>query len=270
MEPTIAASMSYGSLSAIAEYFVLPDVLVREVVSATPASGTPAFAPGILSQAPAEGLAAALPAAGHDLSAHEFMKAAMKPVDERDLALRPPPESRVRVAPLTGEGLSVDYGLTVGFFIRILWIVALTPFALAGAARIAGSSGADLYRQVTELVPQAVLAADWSAQYPVVFVIVALLFYVLPIWALFQAPSGLHVNREGVRVTRRLWPFAKFHAMDQVADVRVSERQISLVRKNTSFLRRYSFPAPPMRTNDEARWLAAHIRRALVMFGMRG
>jgi hypothetical protein len=174
------------------------------------------------------------------------------------------------VAPLTGEGLSVDYGLTLGFFFRILWILALTPFVLAGAARIAGPPGVDLLRQVTELVPQALFAADWAAQYPMVFVIVAVIFYALPIWALFQVPSGLHVTREGARVTRRLWPFAKVHAMDQIADVRVSERQISLVRKNTTFLRRYSFPAPPMRTNDEARWLAAHIRRALMMFGMRG
>jgi hypothetical protein len=27
------------------------------------------------------------------------------------------------------------------------------------------------------------------------------------------------------------------------------------------------YPAPPMPSNEDARWLAAHLRRALVMFG---
>jgi hypothetical protein len=44
-----------------------------------------------------------------------------------------------------------------------------------------------------------------------------------------------------------------------------------LQRKNASLLRRYVFPAPLMPTGEDARWLAAQLRRAMLMFGgLRG
>ena len=80
-------------------------------------------------------------------------------------------------------------------------------------------------------------------------------------------PASLRVSREGVRVSRRLWPIAKHYPLAQIASVRVSDKQVTLQRKGASLARRYVFPAPPMQTSEHARWLAAHLRRALLMFG---
>ena len=46
-----------------------------------------------------------------------------------------------------------------------------------------------------------------------------------------------------------------------------NKKVVTLQRKHASLWRRYAFPAPPMQTNEEARWLAAQLRRALLMFG---
>jgi hypothetical protein len=177
----------------------------------------------------------------------------------------------VRVSSLTGEGLTISYPLRLSFFVRVLWTLALTLVVTAGAARLAGERGAPLLDAILTQLPIVAIAADWAARWPVTFGILAVLFCLWPAYALVMSPSGLHVTREGVRVSRRLWPLAKLHALDGIAGVKVTDKQVALERRNASLLRRYVFPAPPMPTNEDARWLAAQLRRAMVMFGgLRG
>lgn len=283
LEPTVASRVSYGTLSGLAPFVALPEVLVREILADGPgvsaprsqAAGSAAVAPpAILASAPAAGLISGLAHTTHEfrggrpsISAGDVANLAMPEADERDLALRPPPESRVRVSPLTGEGLDVSYGLTPSFFVRVLWTLGLTPLVAAGAARLLGERGRPALEALVAQAPPLAAVGDLAAQWPLVFVILALLFYVLPTCGLLLLPSGLRVSREGVRVTRRLWPIAKRYPLAQIASVRVSEKQVTLERRAASLPQRYVFPAPPMQTSEHARWLAAHLRRALLMFG---
>jgi hypothetical protein len=55
--------------------------------------------------------------------------------------------------------------------------------------------------------------------------------------------------------------------MDRIAGVKVTDQQIYIQRTKTAFLRRWVSGAPMLRTNEEARWLGANLRRALKMFG---
>jgi hypothetical protein len=47
----------------------------------------------------------------------------------------------------------------------------------------------------------------------------------------------------------------------------VNERQVLFQRKQAAFLRRWPAATPMLGTNEEARWVAAHLRRALRTFG---
>jgi hypothetical protein len=270
LEPTISSRASYRTLSALASFVALPELLVREIGPAGSAERAVA-GPAILASAPAaEGpahTAHEFPGARPSISAGDVADLAMPEADEHDLALRPPPESRVRVSPLTGEGLDVSYGLTPSFFVRVLWTLALTLLIVAGVARLLGDTGRPTLDALVAQAPFLAAVADLAAQWPIAFAIVALLFYVLPTYGLLMLPASLRVSREGVRVSRRLWPIAKHYPLAQIASVRVSDRQVTLQRKGASLARRYVFPAPPMQTSEHARWLAAHLRRALLMFG---
>jgi hypothetical protein len=282
MEPTVGRQTSYATLSAIGEYFALPELLVRELAvpataTDTSASMAAASTPAILAQPANPGIAArvaessaiadAHSAEGHVFTAESITRLAMPAADERDLALRPPPESRVRLSPMTSEGLTVSFGLESSFVVRCLWTLALTPFVVGGAARLAGEAGASTLALLAAEVPGVTLAAEQAAAWPVAFVLIAVVFYVLPTYGLFRFPRGLHIGREGVTVRRRLWPIAGRYPLDRFASVRITDKQVALERRNASLLRRYLFPAPPMSTPEDARWLAAHVRRAMMTFG---
>lgn len=120
---------------------------------------------------------------------------------------------------------------------------------------------------VTAQVPIAAQAAEWATAWPIAFGVVTLLFWLWPAWSLLHVPRSLHIDRQGVRVGKLIWPFAKTFSLEQIEDVRVNEKQVVLLRRNASLLRRFIHAVPPMPSNEDARWLAAHIRRALIMFG---
>jgi hypothetical protein len=269
LEPMIAQRVSDGTLSRIGEYFALPEVLVNELGVASSSATFATSARGSILAQPA----AVSPIAASSLEGIEtgdLLTLGMEQVDERDASRRAPPESRVRLSPLTSEGLTVTYGITPSFYVRLLWTLVLTPFVAAATARLAGEPGTALLASLSAQIPSVALAAEWASQWPWVFVAVALFIYVLPTWGLLHIPRAVHIERTGVRVSKRLWPFAKVHPIDRIADVKVSERQVVLVRKDASLLRRMAFPAPPMPTADDARWLAAHFRRAIKFFGGLG
>jgi Protein of unknown function (DUF3137) len=284
LEPNIQQKNSYGLVSTVADYFAWPALFVRELALdssswptgashsvsthtfATTTFGSSAGSAGsILSQPAAAGLAGLDPS--KPITLEHLTTAAMPDANEQDVMLRPPPESRVRLSPVTSEGLDVSFGITLGTWMRILWTLALTPFVVAGAARIVGAQGEATLRAITAQLPIAAEVAEYASQYQIPFGVVVLLFYLLPTWALMHSPRGVRINREGVRVSKRLWPIATQYRLDQIGGVQVNDRQVILQRKGVSFLRRFLVPAPAMRTNEEARWLGAHMRRALTMFG---
>ena len=196
---------------------------------------------------------------------------AMEEADDQDAARTPPANTRVRLSPATGESFEATYGINPAFYVRILWTLALLPFVAAGFARLAGASGAPLLAAIVERVPKVTIVSDWAAEYPLAFVPLALLFYVLPTWTMTQIPRGVTINREGMKIRKRLWPIPRTLPMDRIAGVKVSDQQIFIQRTKTAFLRRWASAAPMLRTNEEARWLGAHLRRALRMFGgLRG
>jgi hypothetical protein len=70
-----------------------------------------------------------------------------------------------------------------------------------------------------------------------------------------------------MKIRRRIWPIPRTLPMDRIAGVKVAEKQVYIQRTNTAFLRRWVSGAPMLGSDEEARWLGAHLRRALKMFG---
>jgi hypothetical protein len=283
LEPTIAKPAGRAETTGLAEYFATPALLVRELElggsdgaatgssfgspvfgsSAFPAAG--ATSGSILSQAPA----ATFGKLGLDkpITSGNVLDAALDDAEDADATMTPPVNTRVTLSPMMGESVEVTYGINPAFYVRILWTLALLPFVAAGFARLAGASGEPLLAAIVERLPQVTIVSDWAAAYPLAFVPLALLFYVLPTWTMTQIPRGVRINREGIKIRKRIWPIPRTLPMDRIAGVNVSEQQVYIQRKNTAFLRRWVSGAPMMRTNEEARWVGANLRRALKMFG---
>lgn len=274
-EPTIAKKAGYGLVSTIGEFFATPSMLVRELglessESASRFGSGPAAS--ILARPAAQTFEGLETGAGGTITPDAIMKAAMPEADEKDAALPTPPASRVRLSPMTGEALEASFGLHPGYYVRVVWALVLAPFAIGGLARLAGDSGLATFDAIVARLPPlgqdaVVQVANLAVQWPIPFVIVVLLFWALPTWAMLHVPRALRIDREGAHVKKRVWPIGKRYPLDRIAGVTVTEKQVYLTRKNTSIWRRYAAPAPPMRSPQDAKWLAAHVRRALVSFG---
>jgi hypothetical protein len=283
LEPTIAKPAGYGEISGLAEYFAKPSLLVRELEldGSADAAGSPfgsavfasaafpAAAGGsgaaILSQAPAATFGTLDLA--QPITASKILDAALPEADDQDATRTPPANTRVTLSPSTGESFEATYGINPAFYVRILWTLALLPVVAAGFARLAGESGAPLLAAIVERVPQVTIVSDWAAAYPLAFVPLALLFYVVPSWTMTQIPRGVKINREGMTIRKRIWPIPRRLPMDRIAGVKVSEQQVYIQRTKTAFLRRWVSAAPMLKSNEEARWLGAHLKRALKMYG---
>lgn len=266
LEPTIAKPAGYAEISGLGEYFATPALLVRELELDSFAGGFAGASGGsILTQAPA----AAFGTLDLDkpITADAVFDAAMDEADDQDAARTPPAHTRVTLSPSTGENFEATYGINPLFYVRILWTLALLPFVVAGFARLAGASGELLLAAIVERVPQVAIVSDWAAAYPFAFVPLALLFYVVPTWTMTQIPRGVTISREGMKVRKRIWPIPRTIPMDRIAGVKVAEQQVYIQRTKTAFLRRWVNAAPMLGSNEEARWLGAHLRRALKMFG---
>jgi hypothetical protein len=172
------------------------------------------------------------------------------------------------MSPAAGDGFEATYGYSPMFFLRILWTIGLLPFVAAGFAKLAGASGASLLAAIVERVPQVTTVSDWAADYPFVFVPLALLFYVIPAWTMLHIPRGVKISRQGgVRIKKRIWPIARTLPIDAIAGVKVNDRQVLFQRKRAPFLRRWVSATPLLQSTDEARWVAAHLRRAMKVAG---
>ena len=265
LEPTIAKPAGYAEISGLAQYFTTPALLVRELELDGFAGSGSAFGGSILTQAPAATFGKL--AVDKPLTFDHIVDNAMDDAEDQDAARTPPANTRVTLSPATGESFEATYGINPAFYVRILWTLALLPFVAAGFARLAGASGEPLLAAIVERVPQVKIVSDWAAEYPIAFVPLALLFYVLPTWTMTQIPRGVTINREGMKIRRRIWPIPRTLPMDRIAGVKVAEKQVYIQRTNTAFLRRWVNGAPMLRTEEEAKWLGAHLRRALKMFG---
>jgi hypothetical protein len=265
LEPTIAKPAGYAEISGLGEYFATPALLARELELDRVDGSSFSTGGSILAEAPA----AAFGKLDLDkpITSKDILDAAMAEADEQDAAKTPPANTRVTLSPATGESFEATYGINPAFYVRILWTLALLPFVAAGFARLAGPSGEPLLAAIVARVPQVTIVSDWAAAYPLAFVPLAFLFHLLPAWTMTQIPRGVTINREGIKIRKRLWPIPRTLSMDRIGGVKVAEKQVYIQRTNTAFLRRWVNGAPMLGTEEEAKWLGAHLQRALKMFG---
>jgi hypothetical protein len=270
LEPTIAKPAGYAEVSSFAEFFGKPALLVRELeLDGSRGGASFAARTSILAEKPTAAFGTL--DLNKPITTGALTEGIFDDPDDQDAARTPPANTSVKLSPATGEGFEATYAISPVFYLRILWTLALLPFIAAGFARLAGASGAVLHAAIAERVPQVTIVSDWALQYPFAFVPLALLFYVLPSWTMTQIPRGVSVNRDGLTIRKRLWPIPRKIAMDRIAGVKVNDRQVLIQRTKTAFLRRWVNGAPMLGTTEEAKWLAAHLRRALKMFGgLRG
>jgi hypothetical protein len=265
LEPTIAKPAGYAEIAGLGEYFATPALLVRELELDGDGAAAGAAGGSILAQAPAATFGKL--DVDKPITTQGILDAALDEADDQDAALTPPANTRVTLSPATGESFEATYGINPAFYVRILWTLALLPFVAAGFARLAGASGEPLLAEIVSRVPQVTIVSDWAAAYPFAFVPLAFFFHLLPAWTMTQIPRRVTISREGMKIVRRLWPLSRTLSMDRIAGVKVSQQQVYIQRTNTAFLRRWVSAAPMLGSEDEARWLGAHLRRALKMFG---
>lgn len=266
LEPTIAKPIGDAELSRLGQFFGTPAMLARELELDGARSTFGGTGASILAQ-PATAAFGTIDLAKPITTANLTENIFDEP-DDQDAARTPPANTRVTMSTATGDGFEATYGYSAAFFLRILWTLALLPFVAAGFAKLAGTSGAPLLAAIVERLPQVTMVSDWAASYPFAFVPLALLFHVVPAWTMLHIPRGVRIGRqEGVRIKKRIWPIPRTLPIDAIAGVKVNDRQVLFQRKQAPFLRRWVSATPLLQSNDEARWVAAHLRRAMKMAG---
>jgi hypothetical protein len=81
-------------------------------------------------------------------------------------------------------------------------------------------------------------------------------------------PSRLTIDATGVTINR-LAPGSVQVPLGVIRRVDANNRSLTFVRADRSLLRSFVMAAPNMPSDDEARWLAAELRKALKRVGWR-
>jgi hypothetical protein len=85
--------------------------------------------------------------------------------------------------------------------------------------------------------------------------------------SLWSRPARLEVGPAGARVRRIYRPWALTLPLEAIRRVDVNDRSVYLVRSDRSLLRSFLLASAMVPSVDEARWLAAELRRALRQAG---
>lgn len=167
----------------------------------------------------------------------------------------------------TGAGLEVRY--PVGFATLFVVLMALLLTALLSVSLVtfaSASLAAELRSGLASRWPEWSGFAEVFFEYPTAFLLATLFLWWMFAGALAYRPSRVTIEPGAVSIRRVVW-LGQTLPLDVIRRVQANNRSIVFVRGDKSLLRSFVMASPNLRSNEEANWLAAELRKALKRSG---
>lgn len=171
----------------------------------------------------------------------------------------------------SGGGLEVRYPMTFGTLLALAIWIALTPLLLAALGTWASPGfGEELSRLLADRAPQWREPAEALLAFPTAFLLGSLFLWWMFGSVLRHRPSVDAIGHDGVSIRRLFRVSPSVLPLSVVRRIDPTNRSLSLVRADRSLLRGgLVMLSPNLRSDVEARWLAAQITQALRRCGWR-
>jgi hypothetical protein len=261
-EPGIAATTSVEAIHEMAAQFALAEGIVHELDLNT-RIWTKDVDASLLDRrddAPEDPFDAL--AARGNVTASELWQAATRSDDDgaENEVVAPPSGTSIRVEQ-NGGSAAVHYGLSVGFLIALLLSLASGAVWLTAAKALPGHLGMPELTGATAWLPGIPSMPAIVGDEPIPFVIVASI--VFPITALIWVfrVRRVEVDPSAVRIWRGLRPWPRTYTRPTYGKVVRLDTAVYVGKTEGHSLINAS--ASPMLSEEEARWVASELRRAL-------
>ena len=263
-EPGIARTTSKDAVREIAEQFAFVETIVRELNASargfTAAGDDSVFRAPDVEPDPLSRLAAEK---GGTLTPTDVWAMASASIDDsaKDGALVPKPE-RTRIS-LVQEptGLSITYGLRLGFWVMLA--ISLSGALLASSALRAEAApawAAPVSAWVRTLPPVPRLdrfAANAPLPWLIVGAVVAVLFALM--WTIYV--RRVEIDTDRIRIYRGFRPFPRVYCRPQYGRAIRVNTSVYIARSEGTHVMNPT--ASPVLTEAEAKWLTSEMKRAL-------
>ena len=263
-EPGIATTTSKDAVREIAEHFAFVETIVRELNRHAPGFATPGgdavFRAPDVEPDPLSRLAAEKRGT---LTTSDVWAMASASIDEsaKDGASVPKPE-RTRISLVhEGSGLSVAYGLRLGFW--VMFVISLAGALLASSALRAedAPAWAGPASAWVRTLPPVPRVDAFAANAPLPLLIVGAVLFVLfaLMWTAYVRRVEIETDR--IRIYRGLRPFPRVYPRPTYG--RAIRVNTSVFIAKSEGVHVMNPTASPALTEAEAKWLTSEMKRAL-------
>jgi hypothetical protein len=261
-EPGIAATTSVEAIHEMAAQFALGEAVVHELDLNT-RIWTKDVDESLLNRpddAPTHPLDVL--AERGNVTAAELWQAATKSDDPEDVEVvaAQPPGTSIRVEQ-HGSGTVVHYGFSIGFFIALLLSVVSGAVWMTAARALPGKIALPEYSPVTAWLPDVPSVPAVVSAEPLPFFVVASLVFPITLLMWVFRVRRVEVEPSAVRIWRGLRPWPRRYDRPLYGKVVRLEGAVYVGRREGQSL--INPTASPMLSQDEAKWVASELRRAL-------
>ena len=264
-EPTIASTTSVEAVEEIAAHFGVAELIVRELRLRPPAADATAEALfGADQPSDRSGLKERLSTG--NLTESELLDAAFAMSGasydtKNETPVARPAGSRVEIRS-TGTAVTIAYGLPLSYFITVAVSVASGAVAAAALRAVGQTMNLGPLASVAGRIPEMPRVDAWVANVPLAWLIGgALIWAALTLWWL-QRVRRVDIDTQAIRIYRGLRPFPRSYPRPPYGRIVRLDKCIYVGRTDVTSLVNPS-ASPVLKSDDEARWVAAEMKRAL-------
>ena len=187
------------------------------------------------------------------------VRATSEEVDDDSTAPRPA-DSRIAVDQ-QADGLRINYGLSLGFFITAVLSVAFLALAVLAARALDRDYGPTPLTAWFERLPPTAADARLAEGAMVILPVSCLIAAFLSMWWLLRVRRVV-IRPDAVLISRGLRPMPRRYARPEYGRVVRVDKAVYVGKVGSTGLMNPS-ASPILRSEDEAKWIAAEIQRAL-------
>ena len=265
-EPSIASTTSLEALEEMADHFALAEFLIQELDLNT-RIWTKSVDDSLLRQqdAPQHPLQMDALTSGH-LTEGDLLKVAKSLGasigDEDDASPAPRPEnSRIRVAH-DGGSTTISYGVPISFFVILAISGACAGVLMSALHALGWRVGFDPVGELVARIPSLAPGANVVGEFPLPVAIgAAVVGSFLALWWATRVRKVV-VGRDAIRIYRGLRLFPRRYERPAYGRVVRIEKAVYIGKQGSASLINPT-ASPMLRSDDEGRWVASEIRRAL-------
>ncbi len=265
-EPGIAASTSREAIHEMAAHFALAEGIVHELDLNTRIWTKGVDASLLTTDVPVTQDAFDLATKDGNVTPEGLWAAAMKASGDGDdettegAVVAPPPGTSIQID-RAGDGVTIDYGFGLGFYVAFLvWAVAVA-LALASARVVPAALNMAELSPATRWLPDVPYASVLVTRLPIAWFIGASVVGSMAFLMWAVRVRKVEIAADVVRIWRGLRPLPRLYRRPPFGKVVRVEKAV-YVGKATGFSL-VNASASPMLSPHEARWIASEMRRAM-------